>query len=188
MSLTAQVLAHFTSKHLALSDRYITSLLTAIRPPPTTSTPALLTTLQTTFLQTPLHQSAAPQSHLPPSLPQKHDTSIPGPTLVQVIHVEDIGMSRLAQLEALEKVITERGPQGLRVVELPPEEEDEGRAVQNGVGEGVSIGKSMCKVLLEDGAGQRVYGMEVKSIEGIKVGMPLGTKVPSSPFEAFWGG
>jgi RecQ-mediated genome instability protein 1 len=180
MSLTAQVLAHFTSKHLALSERYIASLLTAIRPPPTTTTPALLTTLQTTFLQTPLHQSAAPQSHLPPLLPQKHDVTVPGPVLVQVIHVEDIGMSRLAQLEALEKVTTERGPQGLRVVDLPAEEEDERAGVQNGVGEEVSIGKSMCKVLLEDGAGQRVYGMEVKPIEGIKVGMPLGTKVPKN--------
>lgn len=90
--------------------------------------------------------------------------------------MQDIGTSRLAQLDALEKAITEAGPQGRRVVDLPVEEEGEEPATQNGV-EGLSVGKSMCKVLLEDGRGERVYGMEVKSIEGIRVGMSLGCKV-----------
>jgi hypothetical protein len=83
-------------------------------------------------------------------------------------------------LEALEKAIEEAGPEGRRVVELPAEEDDDGNnenAVQNGTNEGISVGKSICKVLLEDGRGERVYGMEVKAIEGIKVGMSLGCKV-----------
>ena len=93
--------------------------------------------------------------------------------------MQDIGTSRLAQLEALEKAITEAGPQGRRVVDLPVEEEGgEELGTQNG-GEGLSVGKGMCKVLLEDGTGERVYGMEVKSIEGIRVGMSLGCKVLS---------
>ena len=94
----------------------------------------------------------------------------------------DIGTSRLAQLEALEKAITEAGPQGRRVVDLPVDEEGEEQPMQNGV-EGLSVGKSVCKVLLEDGRGERVYGMEVKPIEGIKVGMSLGCKVRFHLFE-----
>jgi hypothetical protein len=101
---------------------------------------------------------------------------------VQVVHVQDIGTSRLAQLEALEKAITEAGPQGRRVVDLPVDEEGEEQPMQNGV-EGLSVGKSVCKVLVEDGRGQRVFGMEVKAIEGIKVGMSLGCKVCYLGFE-----
>ena len=97
--------------------------------------------------------------------------------------MQDIGTSRLAQLEALEKAITEAGPQGRRVVDLPVDEEGEEQPMQNGGIEGLSVGKSVCKVLIEDGRGERVFGMEVKPIEGIKVGMSLGCKVCSLGFE-----
>lgn len=179
MALQAQVLAHFASKQLHLSPTYISRLIANLDPP---VTPAVLAQLHTSLLNSSLQQSAAPQSYLPPNIATQHNVSIPGPTLVQVIHVQDIGKSRIAQLEALEKAIEEAGPEGRRVVELPAEEDDEGgneNAAQNGANnEGINVGKSICKVLLEDGRGERVYGMEVKAIEGIKVGMSLGCKVP----------
>jgi RecQ-mediated genome instability protein 1 len=181
MALQTQVLAHFASKQLHLSPPYISTLIAYLHPP---LTPAILANLHTSFLNSTLQQSAAPQSYLPPATANQHNISIPGPTLVQVIHVQDIGKSRIAQLEALEKAIEEAGPEGRRVVELPAEDDDEGgnnennAAAQNGANEGISVGKSICKLLLEDGRGERVYGMEVKAIEGIKVGMALGCKVP----------
>jgi RecQ-mediated genome instability protein 1 len=177
MTLQTQIVAHFASKQLFLSQAYISNLLTSLRPPPTSITPPVLAKFHTYFLESFLQQSAAPESLLPHSVPTLHNVTVAGPTLVQVIKVYDIGTSRLAQLEALEKAITEAGPQGLRVVDLPAEEENENNAVQNRVNDGISVGKSTCKVLLEDGRGERVYGMEVKSIEGIKVGMSLGCKV-----------
>lgn len=177
MSLQTQVLAHFAAKQLHLSNTYVSTLLNSIYPPPTTIHPALLANFHTSFLNSSLYQSASPQSYLPFSLPTQHNISLSGPTLVQVIHVQDIGTSRLAQLEALEKAITEAGPQGLRVVDLPADEEGDDNPTQNGTNDGLSVGKSICKVLLEDGRGERVYGMEVKPIEGIKVGMSLGCKV-----------
>ena len=67
------------------------------------------------------------------------------------------------------------------MVDLPADEEGEEGPVANSAAEGITIGKSMCKVVLEDGNGQRVYAMEVKPIEGIKVGMSLGAKVPRLP-------
>jgi RecQ mediated genome instability protein len=177
MTLQTQVLAHFASKQIHLSNAFISALLNSVHPPPTTINPALLASFHTSFLNSSLLQSTAAQSHLPLSLPSEHNISLPGPTLVQVIHVQDIGSSRLAQLEALEKAITEAGPQGRRVVNLPADEEGYDDPTQNGTNEGLSAGKSICKVLLEDGRGERVYGMEAKPIEGIKVGMPLGCKV-----------
>jgi RecQ mediated genome instability protein len=177
MSLQAQIIAHFAATQLYVSQTYISTLINSIHPPPTTINRALLAAFHESFINSSLHQSASPQSYLPNSVPTQHNVSIQGPTLVQIIHVQDIGTSRLAQLEALEKAISEAGPQGRRVVGLPAEEEDDDNRVQNATDQGLSLGKTMCKLLLEDGRGERVYGMEVKPIEGVKVGMPLGCKV-----------
>lgn len=177
MALPTQALAHFTSKQLLVSQAFLTTLLNCLDPAPTALAPAILSTLHTAFLNSTLQQSSSPQACLPAALSNQHNVSIPGPTLVQVIHVQDIGTSRLAQLEALEKAVLEAGPQGRRVVDLPADDNEEDTPTQNDTG--LSVGKSICKVLLEDGRGQRVYGMEIKSIEGIKVGMPLGCKVCS---------
>src|ERR1700737_2806442 len=169
MSLPTQAVAHFASKQLALSQTFLTGLLTAVQPPPATLTAPILATLHTAFLNSTLQQSSSQQAYLPVSITMQHNLSIPGPSLVQIV---------LAQLEALKKAILEAGPQGLRVVDLPADDDDgEDVPPLNGATGGLSLGKSICKVLLEDGQGQRVYGMEVKSIEGIKVGMPLGCKV-----------
>jgi hypothetical protein len=174
--LPAQAVLHFASKQLSLSQTFLSALLTSIQPRPLTLTPPILATLHNAFLNSSLQQSSSPEGYLPASIPSQHNTSIAGPALVQIIHVQDIGTSRLAQLDALEKALLEAGPQGLRVVDLPAD--DDGDAVpQNGVANGLNVGKSVCKVLLEDGRGQRVYGMEVKPIESIKVGMSLGCKV-----------
>ena len=152
--------------------------MNSINPAAATLTPAIAASLSSSFLTSWLQRSAAPRSYLPADLPTQHNVSITGPTLVQVIHIQDIGISRLAQLEALEKAINEQGPRGRRVIDLPPEEEGEENPTQNcAANDGLSVDKSICKVLLEDGRGERVYGMEVKPIEGIKVGMTLGCKV-----------
>ena len=178
MSLQTQVLAHFTSKQIHLSPRYIATLLNSLNPVPTGLNQGILERFQASFLNSTLQQSAGPQSFLSPDLPNQHNVSIPGPALVQIVHVQDIGISRLAQLEALEKALNEQGPQGRRVIDLPPEDEAEDNPTQNGsLSEGLSVGKGICKILLEDGRGERVYGMEVKPLEGIKVGMQLGCKV-----------
>lgn len=180
MSLQTQTLAHFATKQIHLSQTYIAALIAPLHPP---LTPALLANLHTSFLNSSLQQSAAPQSYLPPNIATQHNAPLTGPTLVQVIHVQDIGKSRVAQLEALEKAIEEAGPEGRRVAELPAEEQeqedgDRDRDEENDHGRlTVGGGKSICKLLLEDGRGTRVYGMETKPIEGVKVGMSLGCKV-----------
>jgi RMI1, N-terminal OB-fold domain len=175
--LQAQILNHFVSKHQNLSSTFITSALDSIRPAPTTCSPPLLSKIQSIFFATPLQQSAAPTSYLPGAITEKHNITIPGPTLVQILHVQDIAISRIAQLDALEKWQLERGPQGRRVVDLPPAEQEEEAPGETGKGKDIPIGKGMCKVLLEDGGGQRCYGMEVKSIDELRVGMALGAKV-----------
>lgn len=180
MALQTQALAHFTSKQIHLSQNYIGTLIAPLHPP---LTPAILANLHTSFLNSSLRQSAALQSYLPLNIATQHNAPLAGPTLVQVIHVQDIGKSRIAQLEALEKAIEEAGPEGRRVAELPAEEQEQEQGDEdrdeNNVNEGMSVGvgKSICKLLLEDGRGTRVYGMETKPIDGVKVGMSLGCKV-----------
>jgi hypothetical protein len=176
MTMQTQILNHFASRQQHLSPNFIASILQSIRPTPTTCTPSLLSRIQSVFYEAPLSQSAATTSYLPPNIIEKHNIAIPGPILVEIIHVQDIGLSRIAQLEALEKWENEHGPQGRQVVDLPPTEQDDD------VGETVSakdssIGKGMCKVLFEDGGGQQCYGMEVKPIDEVRVGMALGCKV-----------
>ena len=82
----------------------------------------------------------------------------------------------MAQLDALEKWMIEKGPQARRVVGLPVDAEEQDEEDTNSDKDAI-VGKSMCKVLLEDGRGERCYGIEVKSIEEIRVGMSLGCKV-----------
>jgi len=177
MTLCAEAVRHFASKQISLSEAFIASTLSRIQPPPRALTPTVIGKLHSSFLDSPLQQTCTHNSYLPDQLNAKHGTSIPGPSLVQVIHVEDVGTGRLAQLEAMDKALSDAGPQGRRVVGLPPIEDDENTEAGRDTVEGLNVGKSICKLLLEDGRGERVYGMEVKAIEEVRVGMPLGCKV-----------
>src|ERR1700738_4046597 len=119
MSLPTQAVAHFASKQLAISQTFLTALLTAVQLPPATLTAPILATLHTAFLNSTLQQSSSQQTYLPVSITTPHILSIPGPSLDQSVHVQDIGTNSLAQLEALKKAILEAGHQDLRIVDLP---------------------------------------------------------------------
>jgi RecQ-mediated genome instability protein 1 len=99
---------------------------------------------------------------------------------VQVVGIEDIGISKINQIDRIE--MGERGEfmKGKEVIRLVPEEEgDEG-------GEGgpvagrpkvVVAGTGPHKLLMEDAGGRGVYGIELQSVQGIQVDMPMGAKM-----------
>lgn len=89
---------------------------------------------------------------------------------MQVVAVEDVGVSRVEQIDRIE--MGERGEvqRGREVVRVVLEEGVEG-------GEGTQRKTGPCKVLLEDAGGRRVYGVELKAVEGIKGDMAIGAKV-----------
>lgn len=100
---------------------------------------------------------------------------------MQVVAVEDVGVSRVEQIDKIE--MAERGEmqRGREVIRVVPE--GDGVGTQAGGGGEAQVeqkGKTgPCKVLLEDAGGRRVYGIELKAVEGIKGDMAIGAKVCS---------
>ena len=63
------------------------------------------------------------------------------------------------------------GTKGREVIRVVPGEEGES---ESGGGEGA---KGICKLLLEDTAGRRVWGLEFRPIRGLVWGMGIGSKI-----------
>ncbi|KAI9772073.1 MAG: hypothetical protein M1840_001361 [Geoglossum simile] len=157
------------------SSTWIRSLLPTLRaaPPPVLTKTAsfrLLTTDFTTSLS--LSQTSTfPSTIQNASLPER---ILPAgrPIPVQVVGVEDLGRSKMEQIEALEAVErgeTKKGRELIRVVREEGEERGHGREEERTAGP--------CRLILQDAAGVRVYGIDLKPVEGVKLGMFIGTKI-----------
>lgn len=181
------LLSHFTSSlHLHPRPTWLTQTLSSQRQLPTG--PALLASLKFRILASDITESLQPHANLcfPPAT---HDgdvisVTLPGPIAVQVVAVEDVGVSRVEQIDKIE--MAERGEiqRGREVIRVVPELDGVGTQVEGGGGAGVGHGEQKvktgpCKVLLEDAGGRRVYGIELKPVEGIKSDMAIGAKVGS---------
>jgi len=91
---------------------------------------------------------------------------------VQVLAVEDMSKSRWEQIEAIEALERGEGTKGreiIRVVATEDGDDDAGGNLQKGGGPH--------KLLLQDAAGKRVYGIELKGLEGVGLGMSIGCKM-----------
>ncbi|KAI9787608.1 MAG: hypothetical protein M1839_000139 [Geoglossum umbratile] len=157
------------------SATWVRALLPTLRaaPPPVLTKTAsfrLLTTDFTTSLSQPkttifpstIHDASLPERTLPAGRP------IP----VQVIGVEDLGRSRMEQIEALEAVERGETRKGREIIRVVREEREEG-----GQGKEEERTAGPCRLVLQDAAGVRVYGIELKPVEGVKLGMFVGTKI-----------
>lgn len=172
------LLSHFTST-LRLHPRptWLTQTLTSQRQLPTG--PALLASLKFRILASDITESLQPHANLcfPPSANDANAASVtlPGPIAVQVVAVEDVGVSIVEQIDRIE--MAERGEiqRGREVIRVVPE--GDGVGAQAGTEQKVKTGP--CKVLLEDAGGRRVYGIELKVVEGVKSDMAIGAKVCS---------
>ncbi|KAI9676872.1 MAG: hypothetical protein M1817_006711 [Caeruleum heppii] len=95
-----------------------------------------------------------------------------GPIAVQVMGIEDMTKSRWEQIEAIEAAERGEGTKGREIIRVT--------AVADGTGEGEGSGSGsggMCKILLQDAKGLRVWGIEVQPVKGLKLGMNIGTKI-----------
>ncbi len=91
---------------------------------------------------------------------------------MQVLAVEDMSKSRWEQIEAIEALERGEGTKGreiIRVVATEDGDDDAGGNLQKGGGPH--------KLLLQDAAGKRVYGIELKGLEGVGLGMSIGCKM-----------
>jgi RecQ-mediated genome instability protein 1 len=105
------------------------------------------------------------------------ERKLPAAIPVQVIGVEDLSRSRWEQLEAIEaqeRGEMTKGREIIRVVETEEGEDGVGTArapAEAGRSEGPH------RLVLQDVKGQTVYGLELKTVRGLGVGMSIGTKM-----------
>lgn len=105
-----------------------------------------------------------------------HDANIKerrlsGSIAVQVLAIEDMSKSRWEQIEAIEALERGEGTKGREIIRVAAAEDDDsaGTAIQKSGGPH--------KLLLQDAAGKGVYGIELKGLEGVGLGMSIGCKV-----------
>ncbi|KAL2045759.1 hypothetical protein N7G274_002190 [Stereocaulon virgatum] len=163
-----------TTKGLTPSEAWLTTFLTTQRP--TTPLPALTSTacfrLLASDITTSLSQS--PTTCFPPDVHNANikERKVAGPIALQVLAVEDMSKSRWEQIEAIEALERGEGTKGREIIRVTATEEgDEERG-----GAVAKIGGPH-KLALQDAIGSRVYGIELKGVEGVGVGMSMGCKM-----------
>ena len=170
----AQISAQLTAtKPLTPNPTWLSSFLTTQRP--TTPLPALTQTACFRLLASDITTSltTSPSTCFPQAV---HDANIKerrlsGSIAVQVLAVEDMSKSRWEQIEAIEALERGEGTRGREIIRVAAAEEDDS------AGATVKKGGGPHKLLLQDAAGRRVYGIELKGLEGVGVGMSIGCKV-----------
>lgn len=163
-----------TTKGLTPSPTWLSTFLTTQRP--TTLLPALSHTACFRLLASDITTtlSASPTTCLPQDV---NNTNIKerrlnaGTIAVQVLAVEDMSKSRWEQIEAIEALERGEGTKGREIIRAVATEEDD-----SGAG-AVQKGGGPHKLLLQDAAGRRVYGIELKALEGVGLGMSMGCKI-----------
>lgn len=87
---------------------------------------------------------------------------------VQVLDVEDIGTSKWSQLEAIEAEERGETSKGREIIRVVPREDGE---------QDVSFSKGPHKLLLQDVRGAQIYGIEIAPVDGVGLGMSIGSKI-----------
>ncbi|RVD88348.1 uncharacterized protein DFL_002537 [Arthrobotrys flagrans] len=175
-SLAIQISGHLVStKSILPSQTWLASFLSTQKPnlPFQSLTQTALFRLLASEIT--ISVQPTPENTFPSTI---HDVKIPssrlkGPVVAQIVDIEDIGHSKLSQLDALES--SERGEKmkGKEVIRVVPGENEDGDPDNLGL---TGVGGPH-KLLLEDANGTRVYAFEFKPISGVGIGMNIGSKV-----------
>ena len=95
-----------------------------------------------------------------------------GPIAVQVLSIEDMSKSRWEQIEAIEALERGEGTKGREIIRVTASTEE-------GDDQNENVGRDggTHKLALQDAKGTRVYGIELKGVEGVGLGMSMGCKM-----------
>ena len=168
--ISAQLIA---TKSLSPNPTWLSSFLTTQRP--TTPLPVLTQTACFRLLASDITQSLATASST--CFPQDvHNANIKerrlaGSIAVQVLAVEDMSKSRWEQIEAIEALERGEGTKGREIIRVVAAEDDDGTGAPARKAGGPH------KLVLQDAGGRRVYGVELKGLEGVGLGMSIGCKM-----------
>ena len=127
----------------------------------------LLASDVTTCLET------TPSSCFPQDLhnPQIMDILLPGSIVVQILDIEDMSKSRWQQIEAIEALERGEGTKGREIIRVVPTDDGEDPNASTTQSRGPH------KLLLQDSAGLKLYGIELRSVEGVSLSMSIGSKL-----------
>jgi RecQ-mediated genome instability protein 1 len=170
-NLGQEISSHLLTKGFIPTSAWLTTFLTTQRP--STPLPAIkqsaLFRLTASDITTSLQRS--PGSIFPQDIHngQIRERSITGPIAVQVIDIQDIGRSAWSQLELFEAEERGETTKGREIIRVLPGEEGPETTTQQSTGPH--------KLTLQDAQGTCVFGMELMNIEGISIGMSIGTKM-----------
>lgn len=172
-NLAAELTQHLNGRHLHPTAAWLQAFVSSVRP--NTPLPALKQTALFRLMASDITASLkpSPTSVFPQDILNADITTrqIPGPIICQILDIEDIGLSRWAQVEAIEaqeRGETTKGREIVRVVET----ETEGPAVTPAL-----QSKGPFKLLLQDSKGARVYALDLSGIDGISTNMSMGNKL-----------
>lgn len=82
--------------------------------------------------------------------------------------------SRWEQIEAIEALERGEGTKGREIIRVAPAEENE---ENQGNDDSSNRGGGPHKILLQDAKGAKIFGIELKSVEGVGLGMSIGAKL-----------
>ncbi|CAF9907316.1 MAG: hypothetical protein ALECFALPRED_003298 [Alectoria fallacina] len=170
----AHIAAQLTiTKFLTPNPTWLSAFLTTQRP--TTPFPALTQTACFRLLASDITKSltSAASTCFPQDIHNANikERSVLGPVAVQILAVEDMSKSRWEQIEAIEALERGEGTKGREIIRVTTTEEDDS------AGADVQKGGGPHKLLFQDAAGRRVYGIELKELEGVGLGMSIGCKM-----------
>ncbi|KAI4202543.1 MAG: hypothetical protein LQ350_002486 [Teloschistes chrysophthalmus] len=141
----------------------------------TTPIPALTQTALFRLLSSDITTSLSTEAvHCLPA--NVHDVNIKerrleGPIVLQLVGIEDMSKSRWEQIEAIEALERGEGTKGREIIRVTATDEDDDS------GTNVNKGGGPHKLSLQDARGTVVYGMELKDIQGVGLGMSIGCKM-----------
>lgn len=171
--MAQDIKAFLSAKGITPTAAWMEAFLPAIRP--NIPVANLQRTALFRILATDLITSVQATSVFPANVsdPQTQEVKLPGPIVVQVLDIEDIGHSRWSQVENIEA--HERGEmtKGREIVRVVPDENnsDPHQAPDSTASAGPH------KLLLQDAKGTNVYAFEMNTIQGIGVQMSIGSKM-----------
>ncbi|KAI4276816.1 MAG: hypothetical protein L6R38_005575 [Xanthoria sp. 2 TBL-2021] len=162
------------TKNLHPTQQWLTAFMSTQKP--TTPLPALTQTALFRLLSSDITTSLAsdvPNCILPPDIHNVNvkECRLQGPVVVQLLGIEDMSKSRWEQIEAIEALERGEGTKGREIIRVTATEADDDS------GAVVNKGGGPHKLSLQDARGTGIYGIELRDIKGVRLGMSIGCKM-----------
>ncbi|KAL9000791.1 MAG: hypothetical protein Q9169_000545 [Polycauliona sp. 2 TL-2023] len=159
------------SKNLHPTQQWLTAFMSTQKP--TTPLPVLIQTALFRLLASDITTSLTPTCVFPNDIHNVNikERHVHGPIIVQLLGIEDMSKSRWEQIEAIEALERGEGTKGREIIRVTATDDDDDAGVT------VNQGGGPHKLSLQDANGTGIYGIELKDIKNVGLGMGIGCKM-----------